>query len=191
MPRQGNASEKALGGSGQLSFVEELVFPEVSQREAHTQVREAPTPTEFVPVFGVKLVRADYVSLRERTKIRSPRDIRNLMVQILESSDREMMIAAFLDTKNGVIGLHIVSVGDLSSTLVHPREVFKAAILANAASLILGHNHPSGDPAPSPEDIAVTRRISEAGELLGIELLDHVIIGDVGRFSSLKEKGLF
>jgi DNA repair protein RadC len=83
-----------------------------------------------------------------------------------------------------------VSVGDLSSALVHPREVFKPAILSNAASVILAHNHPSGDPQPSPEDCAVTRRLQEAGQILGIEVLDHVIIGDASRWASLREKGL-
>ena len=155
------------------------------------RVRETPPPMEYLPVFAVKLVRADFIPVRERSKIRSPRDVANIVGAILETSDREQMVAVLLDTKNGVIGLHVVSVGDLSSAVVHPREVFKAAILANAASLIMSHNHPSGDPAPSPEDIAVTKRIAEAGELLGIELLDHVVIGDVGRFVSLKEKGFF
>ena len=187
MRRQESAPQR----EPQLSFLDELVFPEPVDAGTSSLVRETPTPTEFVPVFAVKLVRADYIPLKERTKIRSPRDIKNLVGSLLESSDREQIVAVLVDTKNGVIGVHVVSVGDLSSTLVHPREVFKAAILANAASLILAHNHPSGDPAPSPEDIAVTKRIAEAGELLGIELLDHVVIGDAGRFASLKEKGLF
>lgn len=187
------ALKQATTNSGQLSFADALVFQEPFEvGRGSDQVREALAQLpEYVPIFGIKLVRADYVSLSQRAKIRSPRDIVNLIGKMLESSDREMMVAILLDTKNGVTGLHVVSIGDLSSAVVHPREVFKAAILANAASLILGHNHPSGDPAPSPEDIAVTRRISEAGELLGIELLDHVVIGDMGRFTSLKEKGCF
>jgi DNA repair protein RadC len=184
-------TSKATERDPQLSFLGELVFPELGDQMPLSRVRETPMPTEFIPIFAVKLVRAQYVPLQDRTKIRTPRNIANLVGKILEESDREQMIAVLVDTKNGVIGLHVVSVGDLSSAVVHPREVFKAAILANAASLILAHNHPSGDPAPSPEDIAVTKRIAEAGELLGIELLDHVVIGDAGRFVSLKEKGFF
>ena len=93
-----------------------------------------------------------------------------------------------MNTKNQVLAIKTVSVGDLSSSIVHPREVFKDAVLASAASLIIAHNHPSGDPTPSAEDIAVTRRLMDAGEILGIELLDHIIIGD-GVFVSLKERG--
>lgn len=99
-------------------------------------------------------------------------------------------MALLLDTKNGVLRSRTVSVGDLSSSIVHPREVFAEAIRHSAASLIVAHNHPSGDPAPSPEDIAVTKRLAEAGELLGIEVLDHIVLGD-NRWVSLKEKGLF
>jgi DNA repair protein RadC len=94
-----------------------------------------------------------------------------------------------LSTKNTVNAIHTASIGSLSSAIVHPREVYKAAVLANASSIVLGHNHPSGDPTPSPEDIEVTKRLSNAGDLMGIDVLDHVIIGD-GRFYSLKERGL-
>jgi len=86
-------------------------------------------------------------------------------------------------------GEHVVSVGDLSSSIVHPREVFTEAIRRSAASLIVAHNHPSGDPTPSPEDVSVTRRLVEAGEVLGIDVLDHIVLGD-NRYISLKERGL-
>ena len=118
-----------------------------------------------------------------------PGDVAAVLWNYLKDSDREHFAALLLDAKNQLIGLTTISVGDLSSALVHPREVFKAAILANAASVILAHNHPSGDPTPSPEDVAVSRRLHEAGEILGIALLDHVVIGDGARFVSLKEKG--
>ena len=93
-----------------------------------------------------------------------------------------------LTTKHRVIAYHEVSRGILDSTLVHPREVFRAAILANAAGIVAGHNHPSGDPTPSPDDIALTRRLAAAGEVLGVPLLDHIIVGD-GRYYSFKEVG--
>jgi DNA repair protein RadC len=94
-----------------------------------------------------------------------------------------------MDTKGGVVKQATISIGDLSSSIVHPREVFREAIRNSASSLILAHNHPSGDPTPSPEDIAITRRLCEAGDVIGIEVLDHVIIGD-SRWTSLKEKGV-
>jgi DNA repair protein RadC len=92
--------------------------------------------------------------------------------------------------KNNVRGVNTVSIGDLGSATAHPREVFKPAILANAASILMLHNHPSGDPTPSADDIDVSRRINDAGQLLGIELLDHVVIGG-DSFVSMKEKGLY
>jgi DNA repair protein RadC len=136
--------------------------------------------------FGRRLVAA---SPEERTKIRSPQDVYNLLGPTLRDERREHFIALLLDTKGGVFRQCTVSVGDLSSSLVHPREVFTEAVRRSAASIIVAHNHPSGDPTPSPEDIAVTRRLVEAGELLGIELLDHIVIGD-SRWVSLREKGL-
>jgi DNA repair protein RadC len=107
-----------------------------------------------------------------------------------EKLDREEFLVVPLDTKNRVLGFHVVSVGSLGASLVHPREVFKIAILANAASVILVHNHPSGDPEPSAEDRRVTERLKEAGELVGIPVLDHVVIGD-GRYVSFTDRGRF
>lgn len=127
---------------------------------------------------------------QERPRIRGPRDVYHLLGPTLRDERREHFIALLLDTRNGVLRTRTVSVGDLSSSIVHPREVFSEAIRHGAASLLVAHNHPSGDPTPSSEDITVTRRLAEAGELLGIELLDHVVLGD-DRFVSLKEKGLF
>jgi len=103
--------------------------------------------------------------------------------------DREMFIALLLDGKNQVLGFNVVSVGSLTATLVHPREVFKPAILANAAALILVHNHPSGDPEPSAEDRAITDRLRQAADLIGIKIPDHVVIGD-GSFRSFAEEHL-
>jgi DNA repair protein RadC len=93
-----------------------------------------------------------------------------------------------LSTKHRVIAYHEVSRGTLDSTLVHPREVFKAALLANAAAIIVNHNHPSGDPSPTIDDLEVTRRLVAAGEILGIVVLDHIVVGD-GRYFSFKEAG--
>lgn len=121
--------------------------------------------------------------------IRSPEDV----VQVGKSFMRiheepeEYMYMICLNTKNRVIGVFEISHGNVNSSIVGTREVFQKALLANAVSIILMHNHPSGDPSPSKQDIEITRRLSEAGKLIGIEVLDHIIIGD--RYTSLKEKG--
>lgn len=150
-----------------------------------------PTPVRpyALPIYSVRLVRESSLKA-EVKKIRSPRDCVNVFAEYIGDADREHFVALMLDTKNQMVALHTVSIGDLSSSIVHPREVFKIAVALGAASIIVAHNHPSGDPTPSPEDIAVTRRLHQAGELLGIELLDHIVIGDQ-RWSSLKEKGVF
>jgi DNA repair protein RadC len=94
-----------------------------------------------------------------------------------------------LTTKNDVIGYHEVSRGCLNASVVHPREVFKVAVLENAAAIVLGHNHPSGDPTPSPEDLVLTNRLKDAGVLLGIDVVDHIVVGHDGRYVSFREQG--
>ena len=102
---------------------------------------------------------------------------------------KEYLRVILLNTKNCVISTEDVSIGSLNASIVHPREVFFEAIRKHAASIIICHNHPSGDPTPSNEDISITKRLKECGKIIGIELLDHLIIGD-GTFISLKEKGV-
>ncbi len=127
--------------------------------------------------------------VRERsTSIRLPRDVAELMMPEMRHLTQEHFICLFLNTKNQVIGKQTVFVGSLDASIVHPREVYKEAIKRSCASIICLHNHPSGDPTPSQEDIAVTRTLRDVGELVGIALLDHLIIGD-GRYISLKEQG--
>ena len=118
--------------------------------------------------------------------IRKPEDVFNLVKDELGKSDREMFLSILLTTRNTVIGIETVSIGTLTCSLVSAREIFKSAILANAACLILTHNHPSGNTEPSEEDIKITKRLQEAGKLLNIELLDHIIVGH-NSFLSLKE----
>ena len=125
----------------------------------------------------------------ERPSIGGPRDVANLLMPDLRYQKKEHLKSLLLDTKNRVLAIKTVSIGDLSSSIVHPREVYKDAVLASAASLIVAHNHPSGDPTPSAEDVSVTKRLIQAGEIMGIDLLDHIVIGD-GVFASLKERGL-
>jgi DNA repair protein RadC len=125
-----------------------------------------------------------------RPVIKSPEDAANLVMEDLRYRDKEHFKAILLDTRNRVLALPTISVGSLQQNIVHPREVFKEAIARSAAAIIVLHNHPSGDPSPSPEDGALTRRLADAGDLLGIPLLDHLIIG-AGTFISLKQRGDF
>jgi len=117
--------------------------------------------------------------------VRSPENVLNEVRSKLKGRKKEHFLTLFLDTRNQVLGVASVSVGSLDSSLAHPREVFKEAISANAASVIFVHNHPSGDPQPSEDDIKLTRRLVEAGNIVGIEVLDHVIVADKA-FASLK-----
>ena len=141
-----------------------------------------------VQIIRVGLVR-DAGSAAPGSTVTTAADVIPLLTELL-SADREHFLAIHLNTRNIPIATETVSIGALNATLVHPREVFKAAILNNAAGLILAHNHPSGDPTPSKEDLALTRRMMEAGELLGIDVFDHVIVVPDGRYISLKEAGL-
>jgi DNA repair protein RadC len=146
------------------------------------------TPAKRVNIVSIKMVR-EATMLYHIRNIGSPKDAVELGRKFLEDSDREKLAVCCLDTKNHPLSLNLVSIGSLNSSIVHPREIFKVAILSNAASIIIFHNHPSGDPAPSNEDINVTNRIKEAGRIIGINLVDHIIIGDKN-YCSLKEKGI-
>lgn len=126
--------------------------------------------------------------LPDMVKITCPQDAANLLMEELRHLREEHFVCLFLNSKNQVIGRQTLSIGSLNASIVHPREVFRAAIRRSSASILCAHNHPSGDPAPSPEDILLTKRLAEAGELIGIELLDHLVIGD-NRYTSLKEAG--
>ncbi|MDI6710478.1 MAG: JAB domain-containing protein [Bacillota bacterium] len=154
-----------------------------SEAERH---RPRPSPASFSWV-SVKLVREKPAGYAPA--VRTPQDAYEVVRSLgMEENDREVVVAILLGTKNQVNGVHVVSVGTLNSAPVHPREVFKAALLANAAALILVHNHPSGDPTPSRQDLELARQIREAGELLGVSLLDFLVIG-FEEYVSLKEEG--
>lgn len=130
------------------------------------------------------------LSRQPAATIRSPQDVADLLMDRLRFEKKEHFLVIHLDTKNQVIGEEVASIGSLDSSIVHPREIFKSALKKSSASIICAHNHPSGDPTPSREDILVTKRLSEVGQIMGIEVLDHVIIGEQ-RFVSMKEKNLF
>ena len=144
---------------------------------------------KFIPRFDVRLVRDGRVATLEPTIIRRPEDTLPVLEAELSELGYEKFIALALNTKNHVTAVLPVSSGSLNASIVHPRELFQRAILANCASLILAHNHPSGDPAPSPEDLALTRKLIDAGLLLDIPVLDHIVLG-YGCYVSFKERGL-
>ena len=143
--------------------------------------------TKRINIVSIKLVKESSF-LYQTLTISSPKDAYEMIKDQLQDLDREQFIIACLNTKNEPTNISVVSVGSLNKAIVHPREVFKTAILSNAASIMAFHNHPSGETTPSQQDIQLTHRLYEAGELLGIKLLDHLIIGD-RTFTSLKEKG--
>ena len=146
----------------------------------------APT---WVTVYRVALIREGAIPCDEH-RIRNSGTVSRLLQTYLPDADREHFVVILLDQKHGIIGINTVSVGSLTASIVKPREVFKPAILANAAAIICGHNHLSGDPQPSREDRAITTKLVDAGKLLGIEVLDHVIIGAEGRYFSFGDAGV-
>ena len=131
-----------------------------------------------------------YIESGDKTLVKTPEDVAGLVRSRLKGKKKEYFLALLLDTRNQLIRVAEISVGSLDSSVVHPREVFKEAVLASAASAIFVHNHPSGDPEASEDDIKLSKRLAEAGELMGIDVLDHIIIGDK-RYLSLKREGLF
>lgn len=160
------------------------------------------TPTEYQQVNGVGEVksielkaalelgrRAMIATPEERPRVSSPSDAANLLMSEMSYLEQEHLRVIMLDTRNRVLGTPTIYVGSLNTSVVRLAEVFKPAIKENAAAIIVVHNHPSGDPAPSPEDIRVTRELVQAGKLLDIGVLDHLVIGH-HRYVSLKERGL-
>jgi len=131
-----------------------------------------------------------YAESGDKPLVKTPEDVAGLVRSRLKGKKREYFLALLLDTRNKLIRVAEISVGSLDSSVVHPREVFKEAVLASAASVIFVHNHPSGDPEASEDDIKLSKRLAEAGELMGIDVLDHIIIGDK-KYLSLKREGLF
>lgn len=144
-------------------------------------------PAKRVNIVSLKLVKESSLLYKDRC-VRSPEDGYQLLKQFLGKVDREYFVVVCLDTKNQPTAINICYIGSLNASLVHPRECFKPAILSNAASILVGHNHPSGQSEPSREDVEVTKRLVDAGKILGIDVLDHIVLGD-GEYVSLKEKG--
>jgi len=132
----------------------------------------------------------DYSEAGDKPLVKTPDDVASLVRSRLRGKKKEHFLALLLDTRNQLIKVSEISVGSLDTSVVHPREVFKEAISASAASVIFVHNHPSGDTEASEDDIRLTKRLAEAGEIMGIDVLDHIIICDK-QYLSMKGKGLF
>lgn len=131
--------------------------------------------------------RAEVALQPARARIQTPEDVRRALAADLRGRTQELFFVLALDGKHALVRRHCISLGSVNASLVHPREVFRPAIVAAAAAVICAHNHPSGDPEPSAEDLGVTRRLADAGKLLGIPLLDHVVLGE-GRHVSLRQR---
>lgn len=140
-------------------------------------------------IAAIELGRRVSISEDKRHKIKSPTDISAYLIKDMGDLQREHFNIVMLDNKNYIIEVYNVSIGSLNSAIVHPREVFRNAIRRSSASIILAHNHPSGDVSPSKEDIAITKRLVECGELMGIAVLDHIIVGKTEYFS-FKEQSI-
>ena len=144
--------------------------------------------------FGVKLFQAvserySREQIPEKVTLDSSEVVAKFLQKSIGRHKKENFVMLSLDTRNNLVKISNISVGTLNASVVHPREVFKEAVQASAAQIIIAHNHPSGSPEPSPEDVALTRRLEEAAKIFGIELLDHIIVTQ-DKFSSLKEQGL-
>jgi len=128
-------------------------------------------------------------AIKNNERISSPKDVANLLINEMCNLKQEILKLIMLDTKNNILGIKDVFKGSLNSSIVHPREIFNEALKKSSSSIIICHNHPSGDPTPSKEDINITIRIKECSKIIGIDLLDHIIVGKK-KFISLKEKGI-
>lgn len=153
------------------------------------KVMKNPSPRKRVSVIKTQIVR-ERTLLYGKRRIANPSDAVEGVMEVFRNADREMVVVVSLDTKNAPVALEIVSVGNVNSSIVSPREIFKHAILNNASSVICFHNHPSGDKQPSKQDYRVTEVIREAGGILGINLLDHIIVCESGDYFSFREEGI-
>lgn len=146
---------------------------------------------QYAREYRIALVRETGIKIKLPV-IRSPLEAAGASrACIYEDLDRELFGILMLNTRNKVIGYNVISIGSLGGSLVHSREIFKAAILSNSAAIVCFHNHPSGDPLPSKEDLDLTRRIVKAGEIIGIPILDHIILGDLDPREGESERSSF
>lgn len=145
-----------------------------------------------ISFYNIKLVKESCARYDVSKCVSKPLDMVKVLTEVvnIQENAEEVLIMIALNTKNMITGIFEVSRGSLNSSIVHPREIFKRALLSNASSIIIAHNHPSTIPDPSKEDIDITLRLREVSKIIGIELIDHIIIGTPTKYISLKEKGI-
>lgn len=177
-------AQRVLSQTGGLKGIAHLSYHELTQIHGIG-------PAKAVQILaGIELgQRLMKVLPDERYAIRSPEDAVQLVMEEMRFLQQEHFVCMFLNTKNRVIEKKCIFIGSLNSSVVHPREIFREAIRCSAAGVICVHNYPSGDPTPSQEDLEITKRLYNAGEMIGIDLIDHLIIGDQ-LYYSMREKGL-
>lgn len=146
------------------------------------------TPTQGLTLVRLQIVKEE-IEYYGTKKVQTPKDLEEVVRKFIGDSDREVFLAVNLNSANLINSIHIISIGSLNQSIVHPRECFKAALLCNAEAVVFAHNHPSGEVIPSNEDKQVTAGLKQAGQLLGIRVLDHVIVGD-GKYFSFQENNL-
>lgn len=179
-----NIAQELLAKFGNIKAISEASMEELSQIKGIGFAKAAQIEACFE--LGK---RQELEPELENLNIKDPQNVVKAIRASIRDKAKEHFKLILLNTRNKIIGISTISIGTLSANSVHPREVFKDAIMHNTASVVLAHNHPSGDPEPSKEDIAITKRLVESGKILGIEVLDHIVIGK-NSFCSFKEKGL-
>lgn len=180
-----NLATSLLARHGGLGGLARLSFADLVREKGLGEAKAA----EVLATFQLA-VRLNALQPEERPYVRSPADVNNLLGAEMALLDQEHLRVLLINTRNQVMALTEVYKGNVSSSLVRTAEVFREAIRQNAPSIIVVHNHPSGDPSPSPDDVALTKTLVQAGQLLQIDLLDHIVIGD-RRFASLKQLGMW
>jgi DNA repair protein RadC len=179
-------AQRLLSRFGSLKGIADASVEELSQVKGIGLAKSAQIKAAFELANRLE----GYAESGDKPIVKTPEDVVGLVRGRLKGKKKEYFLALLLDTRGHLIKVSEISVGSLDTSIVHPREAFKEAISASAASVIFVHNHPSGDPEASEDDIKLTKRLAEAGEIVGIDVLDHIIIGDKNHLS-LKGKGLF
>ena len=184
--RRWKVDNETLYGKGQEGTLERELKKEMTYKKGEPMQEEKNTTIDIVKIQMVKDGSIEY----GKKAISKPEELADLGLKFLKNADREMFILVCLNVKNFINCIHLVSIGTLDRVVISGREVLKAALMANAASVAFIHNHPSGDPKPSQEDISLTRKLEKCADLFDIRVLDHVIVADDGHYESFLEKKL-